>query len=715
MIFDNFDSTIHQKSARRRIFPTIITDVYHYETYDNDSHSWNSSSVSPATNDPSKSEVLPDNETTFIELTGYSGLNIKHSKSVKGSRSDYQQNSLLNIFVPPKHSGHVPFTAVGDYALVHLVDQVNKPLYVGALHSKSSNWTNAIEKFERPVPPSLEMRGSYGEVVTYNSIYLTYHPKYKPSGQYFGKEKEDQIWYDRFVLFESGDIYRNKKNLIDYNEWIKDTFENKEEGSETILRLVEDPTNLKYMDRFFYLKSKNYPFRPDPVFDFHSSYHQSITDDSVIKTKSGVNFNFAALSSGSSLDVYPVTHTHLSLSNSKLLKTAYDETINQTLAEVREKAKLKYTSIYNTEEIKFVPDIANKNVPFEFKESREIRLGRNKIVMADVYGDQSQLFMTFKTAKDQGLTTFYHRDGYELSQIRLRGNLGESLLIESKSTDFSRLNLKGVSGHIHELFDNKADKNFIYSLTSDSSQLSQSWGLSKASYLMIANKQVDGGSRVGNNVAVSHYNGRAGASGRYNINGVYDGAHHTYSALLLDSGKQSYTENWTHFNGGTWVHDVRRGLSGDAQGFHRAQQGGSYIQYTYSAAQKRWQLHNDLNANIEMDKKDIKLKTAPGGNNYLYAQGGKVDIRGDVSAKIQSPAIVSAIAPLVNLGGEGGPPAAKNGDLVDMSGVVAMTAWGPAPLVGYGVIIAICSPMITCGSAPAANTDPEFNLEGGGI
>lgn len=725
MIVDKFNTEIYQPSMTRKVFSMLVTDIFHYETVDNESHSLNSSGFEP----------FEDREKTGddIDFIGSPGKNIKHSKSIKGIRTDYQGTSLSNVLVPVKHSGHVPLLNIGDYAVVTITDDPTKPFYSGAVHSKNTNWADAIKRFERPVPPSLEMRGSTGEVMTYNPVYITYHQNYEPTERYFGT-KEEKIWYDRFVLFESSDIYRNKKNFVDYNRsWIKDVFENKRSGSETILKLVEDPNDLEYMDRFFYLRDGNYPVRPDPVFDTYSVHHQENNNSAVLSTIDGVSFNFQDISTAN-LDNYPITYRHLDLTEEKLSKTAFDEVINDTLGQIRAIAKLRNAEflrdniafqIAETDqpgEENFIPDLKNKDVPFEFKESREIRIGRNKLVIADVYGDDTKLFTTLKTSKDQGLTFFYDKEASEVSQVRLRGNLGESLLIESKSGDFSRINLKGYSGQINEMYDNKNEENYLYMLTSDASELSSNWTLGKASYFMAANKALPKDfKRIQNNPVLKHYDSRASSTGRYNVAGIYDTVHHAYNALLLDPGKQAYTENWTQYNPGTWVHDVRRALTGDAQGFYRAEKGGKYVQTTYSADKLRWQIHNFVDANIEMWNKDIIIASGSGGTSKLWAPEGEVDIRGETKTVIGSKNTITLFAPKVNIGSESGKKVARDGDPVNLSGVTVSIPNGfggflVGTLTGTGIIQASGGPIqISFGQPLSGDVQKEFNLEGGGI
>lgn len=733
--FNKFDTQLATNSYRRNIFELVVSRIHHYETHKNDSNALNSGNFIP----------YEDNDKTgdFIEFTGDAGSNIGHSKSINGLRIDFKENSLANVLVPIKHSGHVPHVNIADSALVQFLDDNNKALYVGSIHSKKSTWTQALEIFQRPVPPTLEMRGSSGELYTYNPVYITYHPKYEPTEKYFGT-KEDQIWYERFVLFDSSDIYRNKKNFIDYNKWLKDTFEKykdagqkqidsaRSSGAEHILRLVEDPTNLNYMDRFFYLKNKNYPFRPDPVFDINSPFHQSKSASAIIKTDDGVDLGLTNLKKDV-LDSYPVTHTHLDVSESKLLKTAYDETINSFLSNIRINAKYKDSEsekLLKPIHGQFIADVANKDVPFEFKESREIKIGRNKLFMADVYGDQNQLFSTFKTAKDQGLTMLYHNDAAEISQVRLRGNLGESILLESraKSNDFSRINLKGVSGHIFEMVDSKeGQKNFIHMVTSYKEFISPEWGLTDATYLMLGNNSViDSEKRLKNNPVIFHYDGRAGTSGRYTVRGAYeDKIHHAYNALLIDESKQAYTENWTNYNSGTWVHDVRRGLSGDANGFHRAQKSGKFVQYTYSASDERWQLHNTVHTNIEINKKDVIIRTASGGNAQVWAPGGVIDVRGSSKVDVGSGSVINLVAPRVNLGSTSPEKlVVRDQDpcTVNISipaALVLAVVYGGAPFINItasgNVTATPGSAYITNGSSVSAQIQEEYNLEGGGI
>lgn len=730
-LFDRFDTDLTSPSYRKNIFEIVVTDIHHYETDKNDSNSLNSGAFTPYEDLEKSGED--------IEFTGDTGSNIGHSKSIRGLRPDMKENSLGNVLVPVKHSGHVPHINIADTALVQFLADNNKALHVGAMHSKKTTWLKAIENFQRPVPPTLEMRGSSGDLYTYNPMYITYHPKYEPTEQYFGS-KEDKIWYERFILFDSSDIYRNKKNFVDYNSWLKETYEKykgagekqidiaKSSGAEHILKMLEDPTDVFFMNKFFYLKNKNYPFRPDPIFDINSPFHQSKSVDAVVKTEDGVDLGLTSLKKDV-LDLYPVTHTHLEISEAKLLKTAYDETINSFLSNIRINTKQKADSEKLLGKIeKFEPDTANANVPFEFKESREIKIGRNKLFMADVYGDQSQLFSTFKTAKDQGLTMLYHSDAAEISQVRLRGNLGESILLESraKSNDFSRINLKGVSGQIFEMVDSiEGQKNFIHMVTSYKEFISPEWSLTDATYLMLGNNSViDSEKRLSNNPVIAHYDGRAGSSGRYTVRGAYeDKIHSAYNALLIDQSKQAYTENWTNYNKGTWVHDARRGLSSDANGFHRAQKPGKFVQYTYSANDERWQVHNTVHTNIEINKKDVIIRAASGGNSQVWSPGGVIDIRGDTKVDVGSGSVINLVAPRVNLGSTSPSKlVVRDNDncTVSISGTVTIPTLGTFPVafgsIGCFVQATAGPAYITSGSTgPAASIQAEFNLEGGGV
>lgn len=733
-VLNKFDTKIYGSSVKKNVFNLTITNIHHYETDKNDSNTLNSSAFA----------AYEDSEKTGdeIDFVGNPGENSGHIKAIRGIRYDLRGNSLGNIFVPVKHAGHVPHINIADNALIQVFDDGNKGMYVGSSHSKKTTWLRALEVFDKPVPSTLEMRGSTGDLYTYNPVYITYHPKYVPTELYFGDDA-DKIWYERFVLFDSSDIYRNKRNFIDYNPWLKDTFDKYKDrgtddlqtartsGAEHVLKLVENPSDLYYMNRFFYLKNKNYPFRPDPVFDVNSPFHQSKDDSAVVRTQDGVDLGLADLSKDV-LDVYPVTHTHLDISESKLLKTAYDETINSFLSNIRTAATPKPDTLkllLNSKD-EFEPDVANADVPFEFKESREIRIGRNKLFMADVYGNQNQLFSTFKTAKDQGLTMIYHNDAAEISQVRLRGNLGESILLESraKSNDFSRINLKGVSGQIFEMVDSKeGQKNFIHMVTSYKEFISPEWGLTDATYLMLGNNSViDSEKRLSNNPVIAHYDGRAGTSGRYTVRGAYeDKIHHAYNALLVDESKQAYTENWTNYNSGTWVHDVRRGLSGDANGFHRAQKPGKFVQYTYSAGDERWQLHNTLHTNIEINKKDVIIRTASGGNAQVWAPGGVIDVRGTSKVDVGSGSVVNLVAPRVNLGSTSPEKlVVRDQDPCTVNiripaALVFAVVYGGAPfieLTASGNVTATPgSAYITNGSSVSAQIQEEYNLEGGGI
>lgn len=721
MIFDRFNPEIYPESIRRRYFSVTVTDIYHYETELNESHALNSAGFEPYED---KNKAADD-----LDYRGDTGSNFNHGKAVKGIRTDFQNTPLVNILIPTKHSGHVPLINVGDTLVVTMNEDTTKPIYVGSVHTKTTNWSDAIKNLERPVLPSLEMRGSSGEIMTYNPIYLTFHESYEPTGQHFG-DKEDQIWYDRFVLFESSDIYRNKKNLVDYNSWIKKAYENKEAGAETIIKVIENTNDVKYMDRFFYLKDNNYPYRPDPTFDVYASFHQQNSSAAVAKSETGVDFKFDSISEGT-FDKYPVTKPHLNLSQEKLFYTAFDETINLKLSKTRQNAKLRNKEFrersFMLQGQDFVPDLKNKNVPFEPMESREIRIGRNKLILSDIYGTGKQLFSTFKTAKDQGLTMIAHEESnLNVSQVRLRGSLGESLLIESIENDFSRINLKGVSGHIFEMYDDENEKNYLYMLTSDSNQMDQSWGLSRSSYLMVANRNLISGGRIHNNPAVTHYDGRASRPGRYTVRGVYDGASHAYNALLLDPALQAYTENWTHF-GGIFVHDVRRALTGDANGFHRAQKGGKFVQYTYSADALRWQLHNLKDTNIEIFDKDVIIRTAPTGTAQFWAPDGVVDVRGDKGVLIGSCGVcggsVTIKSPVTYLGDSSGSKlVVRDQDEVTVTVEIsvekvlqAVFAGIPIVVTATGTVKASEGPARVIGSSVSASVQGEFNLEGGGI
>lgn len=415
-----------------------------------------------------------DNKDSTFNLTRAGYL-------IRGNRMDFKESPIVAAQFPSRESGETLRINVGDFVIVEEYYKDYLPIVVGILFSKNSTWDNSLKTNERPISPVLELPGSSGKHYTYNPLYLTFLNGYTATDTFFG------VWYDRFVKFNSSDTYKNFKSLNSYNSWVSDVLKNPkrdEVTTENILRIVEDPFDNNKMEHSFYLGQNNFPYRPDSVFDVTSSDHQSKKTDAVLKSTSGVSildtYNLQ------NTDKYPKSLPTQTLN--QLNYTSYDEIINQTLSDLRKSSQ--------------VGEFLNADLPLDPKEVREIRIGRSKLLISDLQGDGKELFITLKSASDQGISFIYKENDQDWSQVRIRGSMGESILLESygkPNNATSRISMKGVSGQIFEMYeDTNTDNNYIYLLSTDTVTGKNDYStLTGASYFLATNKSTPTLSRLG--------------------------------------------------------------------------------------------------------------------------------------------------------------------------------------------------------------------------
>lgn len=492
------------KRTKQRIYTVRVTDVlYNLETI--------------------KDTGLPPDSIWKAERIYY-GLRIK------GKRTDQTNIPPVNILFPALYGGVVANVRVGD--LVQVLDDpaVGTPIALGVVYSQTTTWTNAVKSYERPFPPQLEAPGSTGTLYNYNAIYGTYIPTYEATNSSAG------VWYDRFIKFPVGYFVKDKRSLPAYNKWFGAALRKKQDGiSDIILNIIEDWSCLYKQERFFYLTRNRMPYRPDPVFDINSHTHQSTASEPVIKSKHGIGF-FDDRSAKSWTDKFPLP---LSLQSIPVdaQKTAYDEIINATLEEVRRNKK-------NSD---------NAELPLDPRVVQEIKIGRNKLIISDIYGDGTNVFITLKNEHDAGVSIVYteftecsevkkdcqtykessaeyvtemHQgegartvtntyddantacDGKKISQVRLRGPLGESVLIESygtsESDSYSRIAARGIGGQLFELYDDlESGSNYIYGISSTPDDTKEDWALSRGSFFLAATNELPPFLRLNNNPIIS--------------------------------------------------------------------------------------------------------------------------------------------------------------------------------------------------------------------
>lgn len=305
--------------------------------------------------------------------------------------------------------------------------------------------------------------------------------------------------------------------------------------------------------------------------------------------------------------------------NDKVKNTAYDEVINDILSQIRTKAG----------------NIANADLPYEPKEEKQIRLGRNKLLISDMHGDGKQIFMTFKTRRDQQISFILNEDADLISQVRIRGAYGESMLLESKGTnisspEFSRFTYKGIQGQLFEVYDDaQTNKNYIYMLSSDDTNAGPDYLLSKASYFLISNDSIPTGTgftRLTNNVGIPNV-------GPTTAMGVYDTTYALQRALYYDTGnnKINSTESVKYgsngvqdnkiydLNSDSITHQISRIVGGNmvldttnvspslAESIHSATAGSTYVQTTYNGAAEKFSVVNSKNSKIEMAASTITV------------------------------------------------------------------------------------------------------------
>ena len=492
------------KRTKQRVYTIRVTDIlYSLETIDD-------------------TGLPPDSIWKAERL--YYGLRIK------GRRTDQTNVPPINVLFPITFGGAVATVRIGD--LVQVLDDpaIPTPIALGVVYSQSTTWTSAVKNYERPLPPQLESPGSTGTLYNYNAIYGTYIPTYTPTDETAG------IWYDRFIKFPVGYFVKDKRSLPSYNNWFATAFKEKKEGiSDIILNILENWSCLYRQEKFFYLNRNLMPFRPDPVFDTTSQTHQSSAPEPVIKSKHGVGF-FDGRADKSWTDKFPAPLTLQNVPDSAK-KTAYDEIINASLEELR-----RNSGNYD-----------NAELPLDPRVIQEIKIGRNKLIISDVYGDGTNVFITLKNEHDAGISIVYTEftdctevkkdcqtyregsaeyavdmhpgegtqtitntydtadascDGKKISQVRIRGPLGESLLLESYGTSeadsYSRIVARGIGGQLFELYDDlESGSNYIYGLSSTPEDTSDTWSLNRGSFFLAATNELPPFLRLNNNSILS--------------------------------------------------------------------------------------------------------------------------------------------------------------------------------------------------------------------
>lgn len=464
------------------------------------------------------------NNTGLTKDNVWRSTSITYGITIRGLRVDFTNNPTIVAIVPQHISGSLDYPNVGDYVFVVEDEDYLYP-YVSSIvynmseaksektptrqNSELSTWDNAVANFIRPNPPTLEIPGNRGKQYNYNPIYMTFHQKYTDEDSTnpdFGK------WYDRFVLFDSSETYKNKKPFISYNEpFITSGLETQQKDlTKPLFYMLDKVENPNFLLDYFYLRDNKFSYRTDPIFDAASSDHQGLESDPVVRNSTG-GVDFSTGISSNNWDQYPMPFKNQSV-NSTINTTAYDEIINETLSQIRRNAK----------------NYSNADLPYEPIEEKQIRIGRNKFIIADMHGDGKKLFLTFKSAADQQFTMLFVNDdsGNKKSQVRIRGYHGESLLLESEGSSSnsakSRIITKGVAGSFVELYDDaETNENYIAFATSDANELTKDYTFQKGSYFLLGNKEIStsGKKRIFNNPHAEGAN-----QGRFLSYGIYEGS-----------------------------------------------------------------------------------------------------------------------------------------------------------------------------------------------
>lgn len=647
------NNLLHSRRTHQTRYIVRVTFVNHMQTEDNTG--------------------IPEDNIWAEEKTEY-GI------AIRGRRVDYTNSPVLIAMVHADSGGNLWVPRVGDFVTVEDPLDGFLPRVVGIAYGMArenvesdddselhpETWDLSAKYYARPIPPQLEQIGNNGILHTYNPIFITYHERYEDGDATipeFGK------WYDRFVLFDSSETYKNKKSFIDYNEdWILEALEADEKHwSDVVWNMVESwDNNYREKDEYFYLNPERYPYRPDPVFDTISDYHQLIEDDYVLENEDRGVTLFDD-DEDDITDKYPMPLTLQEIEPELIHYTAYDEMINKPLADIREAAE----------------NFANAELPLEPKEEKQIRIGRNKFILSDVLGDGKQIFITLKTHKDQQFSIIFHEDDEgELSQIRIRGLYGESIFMESHGTDLddaiSRVIVKGVEGQIMEMYDDvENNENYIYLLSSEGEELDEEYNLTKASYSILSNKKVpEPFKRLANNQGILNV-GRMSMSGIYDTEINYFSNHqhyHNEDANLVFSnnnliGSMGEITETKRYNLGSHeaVHTINRSISGggtinetstvnmgNATKTQIVEVPGSNVSYSYNAAAAQYRIDN-------ID------------GSYIDMIGPNINVYG--------PAVVSVDAGgLVQLGG-GSSPVARIGDQVMVMGLLGVITQGASGVV----------------------------------
>lgn len=143
---------------------------------------------------------------------------------------------------------------------------------------------------------------------------------------------------------------------------------------------------------------------------------------------------------------------HVSRLKGQTILTAYDEVINLAL-KTRRLANLPRNKTWPDDQP--LVDPTNVEEPHTPAMVKEWKLGRLRLTFSDMQGDGKQVLLMLKDHRDQSLAIVYDEDQdgeYTHSQVRLRDMMGNTVLMDSRLKEYSRLVVKDRAHQMVEMY-----------------------------------------------------------------------------------------------------------------------------------------------------------------------------------------------------------------------------------------------------------------------
>jgi hypothetical protein len=409
---------------------------------------------------------------------------------IRGYRLDRSGNGLHSIVVPPG----LAFTPrEGDVVEVRESDDANvKPRVVG-LHWSIGSHDDLFadpEEPASPVPVFLRLPRDRGELYAQAEHLLTYHPKVP----------RENLFRYRHVLGVFGERFRDLRPLGQGAGGLVGRMLAFPAFQALAKRFQKRAKEVEALAPYRDVKPGRFAYRVDPVYD-HDGADFSLSavqgtaqgaeylagrradttdrfplpletlDPRLTRLNDPTYLHDVPLGALSTAQVDPndldlptppagdgvarSRDPHLTQPQGETPYSAYDEMVNESLRDRR-------VGALGGERAAQV-DPSNVEEPHTPALEKRFKLGRMTLTLSDMHGDGRQLLVTLKDPADQSFTLVYDEgEGYTHGQVRVRDMLGNTLLLDSRLKEYSRVVLKDRAHQTVELFSDPEGNEFIF-------------------------------------------------------------------------------------------------------------------------------------------------------------------------------------------------------------------------------------------------------------